>query len=132
MYLQSRTKRWLQALRNSNTQLHSAQATVATFAAAKDQGARVLGEQEHKVMTCLALDYMDLTLESQPLKPGSWLETTLSDVICARQEFAHGDQFVGSLNRLIAPIETAMPILDANAAGCGGCRGADGCWLGHA
>jgi len=70
MYLQSRTKRWLQALRNSNTQLHSAQATVATFAAAKDQGARVLGEQEHKVMTCLALDYMDLTLD-RGLKPRS-------------------------------------------------------------
>lgn len=75
MYLQSRTRRWLQTLRNANTQLHSAVGAVAAFEAARAQGARVLGEQEHRVMTVLARDYIDLTLESQPLTPGSWLET---------------------------------------------------------
>jgi hypothetical protein len=91
MYLQSRTRRWLQTLRNANTQLHSAVAAVAAFEAARAQRARVLGEQEHKVMTMLARDYIDLTLGSQPLSPGSWLETTLRDVIQAREQFAYGD-----------------------------------------
>jgi hypothetical protein len=114
MYLQSRTRRWLQTLRNANTQLHSAVAAVARFGAAREQGARVLGEQEHKVMTMLAHDYIDLTLESQPLIPGSWLETTLRDVIQARQQFAYGDKFNDSLNTLINAAETAMSLLEAH------------------
>lgn len=67
MYLQSRTRRWLQTLRTANTQLHSAVAVVAAFEAARGQGARVLGEQEQKAMTMLAHDFIDLTLESRPL-----------------------------------------------------------------
>lgn len=115
MYLQSRTRRWLQTLLNANTQLHSAVAAVATFEAAKSQGARVLGEQEHKIMTLLARDYIDLTLESQPLTPGSWLETTLRDVIQSREQFAYGDKFSDSLTSLINALETAMPLLEAHA-----------------
>jgi hypothetical protein len=113
MYLQSRTRRWLQTLRNANTQLHSAVAAVATFAAAEERGGRVLGDQEHKVMTMLARDYIDLTLESQPLTPGSWLETTLNDVIQAKEQFAYGENLMDSVNRLITAAETAMPLLEA-------------------
>lgn len=109
MYLQSRTRRWLQALRNANTQLHSAKASVATFGSTK--GARVLGEQEHKLMSMLALDAIDLILESQPLQAGSWLNDTLGGVIRAREQFAYGGNFVASLDALIAAAEKAMPLL---------------------
>src|SRR4051794_12243994 len=98
MYLQSRTRRWLQTLLNANTQLHSAKASVAKFATTT--GARVLGEQEHKILAMLALDYIDLTLENQRPQPGSWLEDTLSEVVQARQQFAYGENFVASLDAL--------------------------------
>ncbi|MCU1701334.1 MAG: hypothetical protein JWR34_7397 [Mycobacterium sp.] len=118
MYLQSRTRRWLQSLRNTNTQLHSAVASVATYADAKKQGmkgVRVLSERDHEVMTCLARDAIDLALESQPLAPDSWLETTLRPVVEARQKFAYGAEFDHSLEVLINAIEAAMPLLDAHA-----------------
>ena len=118
MYLQSRTRRWLQALRNANTQLHSATVSVATFAAATEQGmqgVRVISERDQRIMTALARDAIDLTLESQPLTPGSWLETTLRPVTDARDQFAYGAEFDTSLKALIDTIEAAMPLLDANA-----------------
>jgi hypothetical protein len=113
MYLQSRTRRWLQTLRNANTQLHSAVAAVATFEATREKGARILGEKEHRVMTMLARDSIDLTLESQPLIPGSWLQVTLRGVIQSRERFAYGDKFNDSLNTLINVVDATMPLLEA-------------------
>jgi hypothetical protein len=81
MYFQSRSKRWLRVLRNAEPLLRSALHSIEMFAAnAHQPGVRIISERDRRIMIVLPMDQLALTLESQPLAPGSWLAETLSDV----------------------------------------------------
>ena len=84
MYLQSRIQRWLQVLRNAETLLGQGVQMIQYFAAhAHVPGARQISARDKRVTVMLPLDQLMLTLESQPLAPGSWLADALADVTAA-------------------------------------------------
>ena len=115
MYLHSRSKRWLGVLRKSQSVLQLARQSVASFAEAATQmkGVRVISERDQQVMTLMARDPIALTSESQLLGGDSWLAETLQPVKQSRGDFAFGEGFDGSLEKLASAAEAAIPLLQA-------------------
>jgi hypothetical protein len=113
MYLQSRTRRWLQALRYASTILSQGVQMMEYFAAhAHVPGARQISARDKRVTALLPTDQIRMTLESQPLVPGSWLAVALSEVTTALDNIDYGDGFVPSIGALSAAIEKAIPVLE--------------------
>jgi hypothetical protein len=113
VYLQSRTRRWLQALRYASTILSQGVQMMEYFAAhAHVPGARQISARDKRVTVLLPTDQIRMTLESQPLAPGSWLAAALSEVTTALDNIDYGDGFVASIAALSAAIEKAIPVLE--------------------
>lgn len=113
VYLQSRTRRWLQALRYASTILSQGVQMMEYFAAhAHVPGARQISARDKRVTALLPTDQIRMTLESQPLVPGSWLAAALSDVTTALDNIDYGDGFVASIAALSEAIEKAIPVLE--------------------
>ncbi|WP_137147399.1 hypothetical protein [Mycolicibacterium sp. CR10] len=116
MYLQSRTRRWLQALRYANTILGQGLQMMEYFAAhAHVPGARKISGRDKRVTVLLPTDQIRMTLESQPLVAGSWLSEALSEVTTALDSIDYGDGFIPSVAALSAAIEKAIPVLEERA-----------------
>jgi hypothetical protein len=113
VYLHSRTRRWLQALRYASTILSQGVQMMEYFAAhAHVPGARQISARDKRVTALLPTDQIRMTLESQPLVPGSWLAEALSEVTTALDNIDYGDSFVPSIAALSAAIEKAIPVLE--------------------
>ena len=113
MYLQSRIQRWLQVLRNAETLLGQGVQMIQYFAAhAHVPGARQISARDKRVTVMLPLDQLMLTLESQPLAPGSWLADALADVTAAMDNIDYGDGFAASLESVLSAIRAAIPVLE--------------------
>ena len=83
------------------------------FAAnAHKPGVRQISERDKRVTALLPTDQIRMTLESQPLVPGSWLAEALSEVTTALDNIDYGDGFVPSIAALSASIEKAIPFLE--------------------
>lgn len=118
MYFQSRSKRWLRVLRNAEPVLRSAQQSIEMFAASAHRpGVRIISERDRRIMIVLPMDQLALTLESQPLAPGSWLAETLSDVVTAAENvvYDNDDGFIPTVSLLLAAIGKAIPALSERA-----------------
>ncbi len=114
MYLQSRTKRWLQVLRNAKVELAQGRESIGMYLAnAHRRGVRQISERDKRITVVLPLDQIALTHESQPLAPGTWLAETLSGVIAAANDIAYDDGFIDSVTALLSAIEQAIPALEA-------------------
>ncbi|MGY4646285.1 hypothetical protein ACVWWN_000081 [Mycobacterium sp. URHB0021] len=114
MYLQSRTKRWLQVLRTTQVELAQGRESIEMFLAnAHRPGVRQISERDKRITVVLPLDQIALTHESQPLTPGTWLAETLSGVIAAATDITYGDGFIDSVTALLSAIEQAIPALEA-------------------
>jgi hypothetical protein len=113
MYLQSRTRRWLQVLRNAEVLLGQAVQMMEMFAAhAHEPGVRQISARDKRVAVVLPTDQMTLTLESQPLVPGSWLADALADVTAALNNIVYDDGYVASIRSLLSAIQSAIPDLE--------------------
>ena len=116
MYLQSRTRRWLQALRYASTILSQGVQMMEYYAAhAHVPGVRQISERDKRVTVLLPTDQIRMTLESQPLTPGSWLAEALSGVTTALDNIDYGEGFVPSIKALSVAIEKAIPALEERA-----------------
>jgi len=116
MYLQSRTRRWLQALRYASTILSQGAQMMEYFAAnAHVPGARQISSRDKRITVLLPTDQIRMTLESQPLVPGSWLAEALKDVTTTLNSVDYRDGFVSSITALSAAINEAIPVLEARA-----------------
>ncbi|WP_236740955.1 hypothetical protein [Mycobacteroides abscessus] len=101
-------------MRNAEPVLRSALQSIQAFAAnAHLPGVRIISERDRRIMIVLPMDQLALTLESQPLVPGSWLAETLSDIVTAAKEVVYDsdDGFISSVSALLAAIGNAMPAL---------------------
>jgi hypothetical protein len=113
MYLQRRTRRWLQALRYASTILSQGVQMMEYYAAHSHlPGARQISERDKRVTVLLPTDQIQMTLESQPLAPGSWLADALSEVTTALHNVDYGEGFVPSIEAPSAATEKAIPALD--------------------
>ena len=113
MYLQSRTRRWLQALRHAKPILGQGVQMMEYFAAhAHVPGARQISGRDKRVTVLLPTDQIRMTLESQPPVPGSWLSESLREVTTALDSIDYGDGFISSVAALSAAIERAIPVLE--------------------
>jgi hypothetical protein len=113
MYLQSRTRRWLHALRYASTILSQGVQMMEYFAAhAHVPGARQISARDKRITALLPTDQIRMTLESQPLVPGSWLAEALNEVTTALDKIDYGDGFVPSIAALSTAIEKAIPVLE--------------------
>lgn len=114
MYLQSRTKRWLQVLRNAEVILAQGIESIEMYLAnAHRPGVRQISERDKRITVVLPLDQITLTHESQPLTPGTWLAETLSGVIAAANAITYDDGFINSVAALLSAIKQAIPTLEA-------------------
>ncbi|MEZ0054367.1 hypothetical protein ABIA30_005408 [Mycobacterium sp. MAA66] len=114
MYLQSRTKRWLQMLHNAKVELVQGRESIGVYLAnAHIPGVRQISERDKRIAVVLPLDQIALTHESQPLTPGTWLAETLSGVIAAANNIAYGERFIDTVTALLTAIEQAIPALEA-------------------
>lgn len=75
-------------------------------------GARQISARDKRVTALLPTDQIRMTLESQPLVPGSWLAVALNEVTTALDNIDYGDGFVSSIAALSAAIEKAIPVLE--------------------
>jgi hypothetical protein len=117
MYLQSRTKRWLQVLRNAEPVLRGAFEMIEFYTANSHMpGARQISERDKRMTLVLPLDQMALTRESQPLALGSWLAEALDGVTAAAENVVYDDGFSESVRSLLSAIEFAIPVLEKQAA----------------
>lgn len=83
------------------------------FAAnAHKPGVRQISARDKRVTALLPTDQIRMTLESQPLVPGSWLAEALSEVTMALDNVDYGDGFVPSIKELYAAIERAILVLE--------------------
>lgn len=113
MYLQSRTRRWLQALRYASVILRQGVQMMEMYAAhAHEPGVRQISERDRRVTALIPTDQILMTLESQPLTPGTWLAEALSEVTTALDDLDYGDDFVPKLRALSTAIDTAIPVLE--------------------
>lgn len=78
-------------------------------------GARQISGRDKRVTVLLPTDQIRMTLESQPLVPGSWLLEALSEVTTALDSIDYGDGFSPSVAALSAAIERAIPVLEERA-----------------
>jgi hypothetical protein len=116
MYLQSRTRRWLQVLRNAEPVLRGALEMIEFYAAhAHVPGARQISERDKKITLVLSLDQIALTRESQPLTSGSWLAEVRGDVTTAVDNIVYDDRFAESVASLLSAVQHAIPTLEAQA-----------------
>lgn len=115
MYLQSRTRRWLQALRYANTILSQGVQMMEYFAAHADvPGARQISERDKRVTVLVPTDQIRMTMESQPLTPAGWLTDVLSEVVTSLENVDYGEGFVPSIKALSNAIEKAIPVLEGS------------------
>ncbi|WP_244986695.1 hypothetical protein [Mycobacterium marinum] len=113
MYLQSRTRRWLHALRYASVVLGQGVQMMEMYAAhAHEPGVRQISERDRRVTALIPTDQILMTLESQPLTPGTWLADALSEVTTALENLDYGDDFVPRLRALSSAIEKAIPVLE--------------------
>jgi hypothetical protein len=114
MYLQSRTKRWLQVLHSADVVLAQGRESIEMFLAnAHRPNVRQISERDKRITVVLPLDQIALTHESQPLTPGTRLAETLSGVIAAADSITYGDEFIDSVTALLSAIQQAVPALEA-------------------
>lgn len=78
-------------------------------------GARQISGRDKRVTVLLPTDQIRMTLESQPLVPGSWLSEALCEVTTALDSIDYGDGFISSVAALSAAIEKAIPVLEERA-----------------
>ncbi len=87
-------------------------ASIEVFAANGHRpGVRIISERDRRIMIVLPMDQFALTLESQPLAPGSWLAETLSDVVMGAENVAYDndDGFIATVSALLAARQTGRP-----------------------
>lgn len=103
----------LMASRNAETLLGQGVQMIQYFAAhAHVPGARQISGRDKRVTVMLPLDQLMLTLESQPLAPGSWLADALADVTAAMDNIDYRDGFAASLESVLSAIRAAIPVLE--------------------
>jgi hypothetical protein len=113
MYLQSRTRRWLHALRYASVVLGQGVQMMEMYAAhAHEPGVRQISERDRRITALIPTDQILMTLESQPLTPGTWLADALSEVTTALGDLDYGGDFVLRLRALATAIEKAIPVLE--------------------
>lgn len=114
MYLQSRTRRWLQVLRNAEPVLRGALQMIEYYAAhAHLAGVRQISERDKRVTLVLPLDQIALTRESQPLAPGTWLAEVLGDVTTSADSITYDERFADGVASLLSAVERTVLVLEA-------------------